>query len=937
MKTRMIVALHLCLTLLCCALPGFAQRPGVAKPTRGGPTPLPVLDGSAKLSEHYKPEQMLRLAIGLQQPRPDAEKQFLQELQDRKSPNFQHFLKPEEWNARFAPSKKAEQSIVDWAKSQGLTVTHRYPNRLIVDVEAPVATIEKAFNVTINSYKLGSKSFFSNDRDPVIPASLAGKVQAVIGLNNLNQLHPFHKGAKEPSFPVYSPGPVVSKGASGSHDATAKKPTEKEAQLRRSKHPITNGAYDPTDIYSSEAYDFNALYAQGHCCNPLHNSGGTPPETTIAIATAGAQDGNDFIGFHNQYPYLAMHWFTVNIDGSPACCDGEGTMDFEWSTAMSNSFGSYADTASVVMYDGVDASFTTFTDIYNQMLSDGYARVFSTSWGCAELTCFDLGTMATEDSIFSAMVGQGWTLVAASDDQGATASCVAQDGVEFPASDPNIVGAGGNTLSLDGNSNYVSETGWTGGPYGCGSNDGGSGGGCSAVFGTPSWQTNNACSGARSVPDIALNADWYNTPQNFFFGGALSGNGGTSIVAPEMAGFFAQANAYMDYIATVNGGCYGGTTCAPIGNGNWYLYWFGDNSWYAPHYPFYDITSGCNNNDVTSFYGLGYYCAGTGYDMVTGWGSINALQLSWAINTYRAADFGAPVATFSGPATNHWYNTDQTVSWTLADTGSNGNPLVGVAGFSQAWDSDPGDVFSEATPGAGNSFYSGPQFPNATSGYMNLSWAGQGCHTVNLRAWDNTGVPSGDQTYGSVCYDTIAPVTTASLSGTLQGGIYVSPVKVTLSATDSGSGIASTVYQIDGGAQHNYAGPFTVSATGSHVVAFHSTDVAGNVEGTKQKSFTIKAKTSTVLVSSLNPSHKGQAVTFTATVTPGFGGPANGTVTFKSGGVGIGTATLNTTTHKAKFTTAKLTVGKHSITAVYNGNAHFLSSVSNVVVQVVKP
>jgi hypothetical protein len=109
------------------------------------------------------------------------------------------------------------------------------------------------------------------------------------------------------------------------------------------------------------------------------------------------------------------------------------------------------------------------------------------------------------------------------------------------------------------------------------------------------------------------------------------------------------------------------------------------------------------------------------------------------------------------------------------------------------------------------------------------------------------------------------------------------------------------------------------------------------VEGAKQKSFTIKAKTSTVLVSSLNPSHKGQAVTFTATVTPGFGGPANGTVTFKSGGVGIGTATLNTTTHKAKFTTAKLTVGKHSITAVYNGNAHFLSSVSNVVVQVVKP
>jgi len=933
---RLSVRVCVFLLLACCVLPMAAQQPAATTIKPGGPTPMPVLDHSATLLGPYNANQMLRLVIGLQPPHQEAEKKFLQELQDKSSPNFQHFLKPEEWNARFAPSKKAEQSVADWAKSQGLTVTHRYPNRLLVDVEAPVATIEKAFNVTINSYKLGTKSFFSNDRDPVLPASLSSTVRAVIGLNNLNQLHPFHKAAKEPSFPVYTPGPVVARGESGNRDATAKRPVEK-AGLHKHKRSITNGAYDPTDIYSSEAYDFNALYAQGHCCNPLHNSGGTPSESSIAIATAGAQDSNDFVGFHNQYPYLAMHWFFVNIDGTPACCDGEGTMDFEWSTAMSNSFGSYADTASVIMYDGVDASFTTFTDIYNQMLSDGYARVFSTSWGCAELTCFDLGTISTEDSIFSAMVGQGWTLVAASDDQGATASCVAQDGVEFPASDPNIVGAGGNTLYLDGSSNYISESGWTGGPYGCGSNDGGSGGGCSAVFGTPSWQTNNACGGVRSVPDVALNADWYNTPQNFFFGGSLSGNGGTSIVAPEMAGFFAQANAYMDYIATINGGCYGGTTCAPIGNGNWYLYWFGTNPGYAPHYPFYDITSGCNNNDVTAFYGLGYYCAGSGYDMVTGWGSINALQLSWAINTYRAADFGAPVATFSGPTTGRWYNTDQTVSWTLADTGGNGNPLVGVAGFSQAWDSDPGDVFSEATPGAGNSFYSGPQFPNATSGALDLSAAGQGCHTANVRAWDNTGVASGDQTYGSVCYDTIPPVTTATLSGTINGGIYVSPVKVTLTATDSGSGVASTVYQVDGGSQQTYTGPFTVSTTGSHTVTFHSTDVAGNVEQTEKSNFTIKAKTTTSLVSSLNPSHKGQAVTFTATVTAAFAGPANGTVTFKNGTVVMGSGTINTATHKAKFTTAKLTVGKHSITAIYNGNGHFVGSKSKVLVQVVKP
>ena len=62
-------------------------------------------------------------------------------------------------------------------------------------------------------------------------------------------------------------------------------------------------------------------------------------------------------------------------------------MDSEWSTAMSNSFGSYVDDTSKV-YDLSKAP-TTLNQyrsptVYNHMLSDGYARVFSTSWYCTE-------------------------------------------------------------------------------------------------------------------------------------------------------------------------------------------------------------------------------------------------------------------------------------------------------------------------------------------------------------------------------------------------------------------------------------------------------------------------------------------------------------------------------------------------------------------------
>ena len=98
-------------------------------------------------------------------------------------------------------------------------------------------------------------------------------------------------------------------------------------------------------------------------------------------------------------------------------------MDIEWSTAMANSFGSYGDTAKVYAYQGANYNNVTITDVYNHMLSDGYARVFSTSWACAEQMsvpgagdCY-AATMNARDSILLSMVIQGWTLVAASGDE----------------------------------------------------------------------------------------------------------------------------------------------------------------------------------------------------------------------------------------------------------------------------------------------------------------------------------------------------------------------------------------------------------------------------------------------------------------------------------------------------------------------------------------
>jgi len=104
--------------------------------------------------------------------------------------------------------------------------------------------------------------------------------------------------------------------------------------------------------------------------------------------------------------------------------------------------------------------------------------------------------------------------------------------------------------------------------------------------------------------------------------------------------------------------------------------------------------------------------------------------------------------------------------------------------------------------------------------------------------------------------DTTPPVTTATLDPSSPdgpGGWYISPVEVTLSATDDDSGVDYTTYRIDNGSWLTYGSPFTVSSNGQHQVDFYSVDNAGNVEATQHVNFKINIS-SPVTACTLNPS-----------------------------------------------------------------------------------
>jgi hypothetical protein len=89
--------------------------------------------------------------------------------------------------------------------------------------------------------------------------------------------------------------------------------------------------------------------------------------------------------------------------------------------------------------------------------------------------------------------------------------------------------------------------------------------------------------------------------------------------------------------------------------------------------------------------------------------------------------------------------------------------------------------------------------------------------------------------------------------------------------------------------------------------------------------------TTTGVVSGPNPSQSGQSVTFTATVAPA---SATGAVTFYDGANSLGTGTLSLGT--ATFATSALSIGSHSITAAYGGDANDTGSTSSVLTQVVQ-
>ena len=317
---------------------------------------------------------------------------------------------------------------------------------------------------------------------------------------------------------------------------------------------------------------------------------------------------------------------------------GEIALDVEWAHAI-------APGANILLVE-------TSSDDTNDLLAGvNYARdasgvsVVSMSWGGSEFESYTGGESTSQtayDSDFTTPSGhQGVTFVSAAGDSGE------QDGVQWPASSPNVLSVGGTTLYTNADGSYQTEAGWAG-----------TSSGYSTVEAEPAYQdvTVNT-TGMRSVADVSYDADpdtgfsVYDSVPDTDDGTTYVGwqeVGGTSAGAPQWSALIADADQGRKIagLSTLDGA----TQTLPDLYDLYSAYGTAGYTDYTNY--FNDVTSGGSGSTGGFGHGGGRhghsgYSAAAGYDVVTGLGTPKAAALIDDLATSAAVT--APAGTGATP------------------------------------------------------------------------------------------------------------------------------------------------------------------------------------------------------------------------------------------------------------------------------------------------
>jgi kumamolisin len=466
-----------------------------------------------------------------------------------------HRLTRDEYAARYGADPQDVKRVRAFARRQGLKVSAVNLAARTVTLTGTAGAFCGAFRVDLANYRHSGGVYRGRTGPVYLPAAMKGVIVGVLGLDNRPQAKAHYRVRRNVS-PSATPGSV---------------------------------SYTPPQV--AALYDFPpAVNGQGQTIGIIELGGGY---TT--------SDLDSYFGGLGISPVPKVT--AVSVDGGsnqptgdPNGPDAEVMLDIEVA-------GAVAPGANLAVYfaPNTDAG---FLDAVNRAVTDkqNNPSVISISWGGPESSWTGQALRSLNTALQSA-AAMGVSVCVACGDNGSTDGVTdGQAHVDFPASSPYALACGGTHL-VGAGSSITDEEVWNDLP-----DNGATGGGVSAIFPLPSWQStahvppsvNPGNFPGRGVPDVAGDADPF-TGYQVEVDGSKSVVGGTSAVAPLWAGLLARCNQAAAQVGYFNPSLYQKVASA---SGT-----------------FHDITLGNN----------GAYVAGPGWDACTGWGSPNGAGILAAL------------------------------------------------------------------------------------------------------------------------------------------------------------------------------------------------------------------------------------------------------------------------------------------------------------------
>jgi hypothetical protein len=838
---------------------------------------------------------------------------LLEGLYDSTSPQFHHWLTPDDFGRRFGIADQDIAAITAWLQSHGAVVNSVARNRRMMEFSGTAAQMSALLGSEIHEYRVNGELHYANASLPTIPAALAPVVSGVVSLHNFRRRPMLHV-------------------------------TREAAESRSSAFTISD-FNTSTGSHQLTPYDFAAIYN----LTPLWNKGIDGTDQSIAIVSRSDYDSYDTFVFQSAFHIPARVTQILNGPDPGTAGDDvlEVTTDVEWSSAVArNAAIKVIVSKSTNSADGIDLSSLYAVD-------NDVAPIVSVSYGGCEA---EGGAFYGE--LWKQAAAQGISVVVASGDNGSAgcddpqAGALATQGfaVNALASTPYNVAVGGTTLAEGGQDStywsvtndanhasalsYIPETTWNDSTTTPKISLEAGSGGVSQRYATPSWQTGNGVPSAdpgttashhRYLPDISFAAgehDGYMVclPWNLV-GHDCSFVDNTQFPTDHtvVAGTSVSAQVFAGVMALVDQQAGG-----PQGNPNFHLYPLTTTAGV-----YHDVTSG--NNVVPCSAGVGCsngtmtgYSAAPGYDLATGLGStdVDALVTNWG-----SISFTPTTVSGSLSPTNLVHGTIVTMSASV--TASGGTPTGAVAAYVVHNSNTFG--LGTADLGSGGNFQPVNSVPGGSS-TVYFRYGGDGTFGNST----STGIPVTVSPEPSLVSAT--PPATATL-----GQAFSIPVVVT---GQSGVGAPSgNVTLAEGTTSYNsfplhpdgtltyFAGSWPSSAGTHSFTMTYGGDESFAPASTSLSITFAKANPPSVNLACNNnnqPVVVNASVTCNVTLFQAFGNePAgSGTVQFADNGVSAGNPVSlqcgGCIYSTASYTFSNIAAGQHKITASYSGDSFYL-------------